>query len=300
MKIITFLLGLMLWAQGSSSAALDETTQIIHRKFSKAAEKVPLDANHPALRAAALIEDKATQDTAVKLCHVFQRDLNLVIGWLKHEANPDSIMESWSKPENRPMIEAGELWCQETISIKKLADYLKPTAEGRKWHGTPLVIADDYHVVVLNLREDLPHAKVYADFYDGYEPFERGSFLERRVLEVLEYQVYAGEEAPQVEWTPHYLKHQKLTAFGECSLYAAVYRSLLLKGLKPEGLSQEDIHARVSVLKEIMQENHPQYFYEYDRVFSFAFDSGFAGHLLTEIKKLPADWGIEPEEEPPV
>jgi hypothetical protein len=299
MKVLIFIIGLGLSIQGSNAATIEEASRIIQRKFSKAAEKVPLDENHPALRAAALMEDEKNRDTAVKLCHTHHKNLNVVIGWLKHEANPDAIVEAWGNPAHRPIIESGKLWRQEEVSIEDLADYLKPSPEGRQWYGAPLVIGDDYHAVTLHLREDLSNGKVYADFYDAYEPFDKGSFLEMSVLQTLEYKVYPGEKAPQVEWTTHYLKHQKVTAFGECALYAAVYRSLLLKGLKPETFTQDAIQQKVAALKELIHENHPRYVYEYDKVFNFVFESGFAGHLLAEIKKLPDDWGIDPEEAPP-
>lgn len=39
--------------------------------------------------------------------------------------------------------------------------------------------------------------------------------------------------------------------------------------------------------------NNPQYFYDYGKVFSFVFDSGFDDYSLEEIKGLPSDWGID-------
>ena len=96
-------------------------------------------------------------------------------------------------------------------------------------------------------------------------------------------------------WKVHYTKHQKLTAFGECGLFAAVYRSLLLKGLNPSIISEAEILRKVSVLKELICGQHPDYFIKYNHLFQFAFSTNFAQSLLEEIERLPKNWGIEPE-----
>ncbi|MGL4371662.1 MAG: hypothetical protein ACRCTK_03300 [Alphaproteobacteria bacterium] len=41
---------------------------------------------------------------------------------------------------------------------------------------------------------------------------------------------------------------------------------------------------KVTSLKEVIREQHPEYFKNYDGFFQFAFDSGFAKFLLEEIK----------------
>lgn len=244
-----------------------------------------MDAEHPAIRAAQKILDPSKQEDALKICHFFQKDLNRLIGWLlRNISNSQEILSTWLSldPEARPILTSGALWEQEVVDVEKLPQYLTT----QEWKGFPLVIRDDFHTVVLSLQINKKEKKVTAHFYDPYEPFSAGSYLERKTLEALD-KTFPDDT---IDWNPHYTKHQKLTAFGEYSLYASAYRSFLFQKKDPKNLTEREVLEKVSALKEIMRENFPEYFTKYDQLFQFAFDSGLAGNLLEEIQKLPSNW----------
>jgi hypothetical protein len=214
-----------------------------------------------------------------------------LVGWLVHQvATPEVVLAKWRQclPQERPIIEAGKLWAQEVIKLEKLEEHLKTL-----WQGSPLVVADDYHSVAIKIRKE--EEQVFVDFYDPYEPFVNGSFLEISIRGIIDSVYYSEEKGVLPEWRAHYTKHQRLTAFGECSLYAAVYRSFLLKGIEPHELTEEEVFSKVSMLKDIIRDQNPDYFKRYDSLYQFIFDSGFAALLLEEVKKLPKTWGEEPE-----
>ncbi len=246
-------------------------------KFSREDVERPLDEKHPAIRAANRIADPQHRENALRLAHAFPKDVNLFSAWLKNEIDRmDGVFSTWSamKPEERPILTSARLWDQENLYVGELSTYLKET-----WKGSPLVVGDDYHAAVLYIQQGEGQNPTLAHFYDPYEPFERGSLLgiktKKEVVDAF---------GDSVKWLPHYTKHQKLTAFGECSLYASAYRSFLLKGQKPDELTDEVVFDKVASLKEVIREQHPEYFKNYDGFFQFAFDSGFAKFLLEEIK----------------
>ena len=119
--------------------------------------------------------------------------------------------------------------------------------------------------------------------------------MEISIRGIIDSVYYSEEKGVLPEWRAHYTKHQRLTAFGECSLYASVYRSFLLKDREPHEISEEEVLSKVAVLKDIIRDKNPDYFQRYDSQFQFVFDSGFAALLLEEVKKLPKTWGEEPE-----
>ena len=251
-----------------------------------------MDAEHPAIRAAQKISDPSKQEDALKICHFFQKDFNRLIGWLlRNISNSQKILFTWLSldPEASPILTSGALWEQEVVDVEKLPQYLT-----KEWKRSPLVIGDDFHTVVLSLQINKKEKKVTAHFYDPYEPFSEGNYLERKNLEALKYKTFPDDT---IDWNPHYTKHQKLTAFGECSLYASAYHSFLLKKKDPQNLTEREVLEKVSALKEIMRENSPEYFTKYDQLFQFAFDSGLAGNLLEEIQKLSSNWGLEVEKQ---
>ncbi|MGL4426704.1 MAG: hypothetical protein ACRCUQ_03000 [Alphaproteobacteria bacterium] len=265
------------WASPLPANIPDTASNVARQKFSTAGTEAPLDEKHPAIRAANRIEDPQNKETALKLSHVFRKNINLITDWLKNRiAHADNIYSTWEAmtPEERPILTSCELWWQEIVSIEELSIYLKES-----WRGSPLVVGDDYHAAVLYIQQGEGQNPTLAHFYDPYEPFERGSLLgiktKKKVVDAF---------GNSVKWLPHYTKHQKLTAFGECSLYASAYRSFLLKGQKPDELTDEVVFDKVASLKEVIREQHPEYFKNYDGFFQFAFDSGFAKFLLEEIK----------------
>lgn len=298
MKLMNLFIGLLCASLTHMMAATidenfnaDKASKIVQQKFSKAVEAVPLDESHPAILAARKISDHSIQETILKFCNNFQKDLNIVIGWLVHQVtSPEDILINWQQclPQERPILQAEKLWAQEVINLENLEEYLKTL-----WQESPLVVGDDYHSVVIKIREE--EQQVFADFYDPYEPFDNGSFLEISIRNILD-ALYSQKKDILPVWCAHYTKHQKLTAFGECSFYASAYRSFLLKDREPHEVSEEEVLSNVAMLKDMIRDQNPDYFKRYDSLFQFVFDSGFAALLLEEVKKLPKTWGEESEE----
>ncbi|MGL4371663.1 MAG: hypothetical protein ACRCTK_03305 [Alphaproteobacteria bacterium] len=88
-------------------------------------------------------------------------------------------------PEERPILTSGKLWGQEVVSIEGLSIYLK-----KSWRESPLVVGGDNHTAFLYLQRDEEQKTICAHFYDPYEPFEQGSFLELKILQDLENVLY--------------------------------------------------------------------------------------------------------------
>ncbi|MGL5784329.1 MAG: hypothetical protein ACRCYZ_02500 [Alphaproteobacteria bacterium] len=177
--------------------------------------------------------------------------------------------------DDATILTSGELWGQEIFDIKALSTYLKES-----WKGSPLLVSNERHVVAVRIQKNEKQKTIEAHSYDPYE----GSEQENVFAVDLQKSLDSAFSEYKIEWLPHYTKHQKFTAFGECSLYASAYRSFLLKGEKPDELTDEVVLKKVASLKEMIREQHPEYFKNYDGFFQFAFDSGFAKFLLEEIK----------------
>ena len=127
-----------------------------------------------------------------------------------------------------------------------------------------------------------------ATYYDPYEIFGQKKatdnfvFLEKKILETLECKALPDY---RVQWTAHYTHHQKASAFGECALYADVYRQLLLTGKNPTECKREEVLSQVEVLKAQLRADpeRKDYFQRYDRFFDFLFASGLDQLILAEI-----------------
>ncbi|MGL5784071.1 MAG: hypothetical protein ACRCYZ_01095 [Alphaproteobacteria bacterium] len=161
---------------GVLSDVSEEVRASVDIKFSTAGAEAPLDEKHPAIRAACKIEDPQNRETALQMSQVFRKNLNLVTDWLKNRIeHADNIFSTWEAmtPEGRPILTSGELWKQESVRIEELSTYLK-----NSWRGFPLVVRNDHHSVVLHIQRDEKQKTTCAHFYDPYEPFGPGSFLE--------------------------------------------------------------------------------------------------------------------------
>ncbi|MEI7494068.1 MAG: hypothetical protein WCJ92_05670 [Alphaproteobacteria bacterium] len=296
MKLINLFVGLLCVSLTEMIAATVDTntekaSSIAQQKFSKLVEAMPLDESHPAILAASKISDPSVQSGILAFCNTFQKDLNIIIGWLVHQVpSPEDILVNWKNcsVQERPILQAGKLLKHEVIKLENLKEYLETL-----WQGSPLVVADDYHSVSIKIRKE--EEQVVTDFYDPYEPFDNGSFLEISIRGIIDSVYYSEEKGVLPEWRAHYTKHQRLTAFGECGLYASVYRSFLLKGREPHEVPEDEVLSNVAVLKDIIRDQNPDYFKRYDSLYQFIFDSDFAALLLEEVKKLPKTWGKEPE-----
>ena len=291
MKLINLTALAVLYASQAYSMEPDVSmaSEIIGENCPKTAAS-PLDENHPAIQAATKISDLLVRKPVLEFCHVFQKNINIIVSWLVHDTHsPEDILVDWQNcsVQERPIFESGELYKHEIIKLEKLDEYLKTL-----WQGSPLVVADDYHIVTIKIQEE--EQQVFVDFYDPYEPFGNGSFLEISIRNILD-TIYHKKKGVVPIWYPHYTKHQRLTAFGECSLYASMYRNFLLKGREPHEVPEDEVLSNVAVLKEIMRDQNPDYFQRYDSQFQSIFDSGFPALLLEEVKRLPKTWGEEPE-----
>ena len=131
--------------EGASKAS-----RIIQKKFSKV--NAPLDDSHPAMIAARKA-NPSMQEEIVKFCHVFQNELNIVVGWFLHDVfdgqKRREILTSWHEcpVAQRPILTSGKLFNQEVINIEKLEEYLKDS-----WQESPLVICDDYHTIAVQIK----------------------------------------------------------------------------------------------------------------------------------------------------
>ena len=255
-------------------------------------------ADHPVSKAVRSIKDPALQIFLRDYCHTYKRVIDPIVEFLYHETkgpdgvpNPESILDVWKSmsAEERPMF---YVQYPGGISLEEMKSKAK---EMRDKEGKPFMVSDDYHVAVARFSYADVDQKLSVEFWDPYAASKPGSFMEKEVRNILEGKVYPECDGTKTTVTAHYTKHQPLTAFGDCSLYARFYEDLLVVGLDPAVKSNRFIAELIQPMKddECRAPNAAYFEEKYDPAFQFAFDSGFSDALAKEIRALPAGWGIE-------
>lgn len=230
-------------------------------------------------RAIDKVEDQETRDTLNKLWHANanKKEFEIILNWLIfHVPNPQVIFLSWKNLplEKKPMVIIPRCF-SESIRLENLEGYLTYV-----WEGESFSIGGEKHCVAIDIQKDEEQKKVTVSYYDAYEGLMAGNKLEDHIRDIITKGIFKNDK---VEWETYYTNHQKLTAFGECELYACVYKNFLSQKLKPNTLSEEKIIQKVEEKKMEIRNLLPFYFQEYDNVFQYIFDTGFAQILLDEI-----------------
>lgn len=271
---------------------LDSISEIIRRRFAQLAPE--LDMTHPAAIAASRIADpEARRNIEAVISHNLEL-LDVMTGWMIHEVpDPSQVFEIWKKSftQDRPLMKGGKFLKREVVrEDREYEDY-----KNSPWIQSFLEVGDEYHSVAVKIVRNDAAKETIVDFYDPYEAFSPGSYLEHRVYEVLAFRVHPAEDE-KVTVRPHYTKHQSFADWGECGIYSHVYHSLLSEGADPSTMLAEEIKGRVAVVKSEIRAANSEFFSDYDRLFQFVFESGFVVFFSEEVAKLPKTWGTLPEE----